>query len=213
MINKINNLFRFKKSSKNTKMIFLKGTTLIEVIMASALGTIILSSILVLHMLVRENFIIGSTALEIHSGARTAIDRVSRDIRRANRLVATRTFGGTAYTTNNRTIILEIPSIDSNGDIIQGQYDYIAYRSRLGILEKAVEATAPSTSVVFNGTTQTITPNLKNFRLSSGGTGLTGMANVTILDNIDILIETEKTPLLSKTVTESLNSNVKIRNK
>jgi prepilin-type N-terminal cleavage/methylation domain-containing protein len=98
-----------------------RGVTLVEVIIASVIGLIIGAAILTLYIAGQESFATGLIFLDVHGEARMSIDRIIRDTRWATQIMP-------ASSVNQ--LILEIPSIDVNGDIIDidTSYDYVIYR-------------------------------------------------------------------------------------
>ncbi len=61
--------------------------------------------------------------LTIASDARTALDDIDNYTRQANRVISSYS----SYTTNSKTLILQIPSIDSSGQVINNTYDIVVF--------------------------------------------------------------------------------------
>lgn len=56
-----------------------------------------------------------------------ALNKITSTIKLASNIPNTKIINSNNYTTSSNTLILELPSIDSNQDIIPNTYDYIAY--------------------------------------------------------------------------------------
>lgn len=82
---------------------------------------------------------------ELNSTSTIAFDRISKNIRAAATLVESHTINSTEYTTDSDTLILQIPSIDADQDIIFDTYDYLAYYKDGSLLKIDLEAN-PSSS-------------------------------------------------------------------
>lgn len=64
---------------------------------------------------------------ELNTNSAIAMNRLSKNIRQSTNVVETKTVNSTAYTTDSDTLIIELPSIDSEHNIIYATYDYIVY--------------------------------------------------------------------------------------
>jgi len=60
------------------------------------------------------------------SGGRVMTE-TSRAIRQADMVVASKVISGTTYTSGAGSLVLELPSIDSSGNILSGKNDYIVF--------------------------------------------------------------------------------------
>jgi len=201
---------------QNTKIFQRKrmsaGFTLIEVMFAGIIGLVIMGMIAVLYVKVNHSMLMGVTLAEINSSARLTMDRIVRDVRWGTQLVANRPIDGINYTTGDDELIIEIPSIDVNGKFISNTYDYVVYAldtSDSTQLRKIVDPHTDSSRKILN---QIIASNLNSFLLSSEGTALS-IANLGSVTSVEVSVNVNKTPLLNKTVSETIASNVELRNK
>jgi len=110
-----------------------KGFTLIELQLSIFIACITIVAALSLYIFYWRTFVIGNTVLDVYSSSRIAMGWVARDIRSADQVAASYTSGGTTYTTGDHVIVLEIPSIDTAGNIVAPDddlpyYDHIIYQ-------------------------------------------------------------------------------------
>ena len=192
-------MMRSPKKNKN-------GFTIIEVIVASFIGMIILAAALVLLSVGQRCFVTGIGFADIHSEARKTMDRIARDIRWATRVMAG---------SDNDTLILEIPSIDAQGDIIDidATYDYVTYRlnpADLTELERVVQADAASSRA---NETLTIANDVSAIEYSSGGVVLSAIAGVTALTDVSIDVTTTRNMVGGWTLDEAHVSSAHLRNR
>jgi Tfp pilus assembly protein PilW len=183
-----------------------KGVTIIEVLIASIISVVILAAALAIFSLSQRCFVTGLGFVDIHSDARKAIYRITRDIKWATRVMP-------ASDTN--TLVLEVPSIDGAGDIvdIDTTFDYITYQldpAEPEELERIVLADAASSRV---SATQMIANNVANIEFSSGGTQLSMMADVTSASDISIEITTTREIAGSWDLDETHTSSAHLRNR
>ena len=59
-------------------------------------------------------------------GAVQAVRTISELTRGASDIVANHDFNGTTYTTSSDTLVLKMPSLDINGNVLGAEYDYVA---------------------------------------------------------------------------------------
>jgi prepilin-type N-terminal cleavage/methylation domain-containing protein len=170
-----------------------RGFTLMEVLVAVSIAVFTLAVIISLYLASQQSFTMGTTFLEVHGGARVAMDWMVKDIRWATQ----------ASTPAIDELSLEIPSIDGSGDIIDidNTFDYITYQLNATDptrLERTVNADALSSRV---DETRIIANNVSSITFNSSGS------------NIAIALTTSRTVLGGRTLQETLNSTVELRNR
>jgi len=204
------------KSPERSRGIFQRkrmsaGFTLVEVMFAVVIGLIIMGTIMVLYVKVNHSMIMGVTLAEINSDARLTMDHIVRDVRWATQLEANRSIDGVNYTTGDDELIIEIPSIDVNGKFILNTYDYVVYALDPSDSTKLRKIVDPDIASSRSSLNQIIANNLNSFSLSSEGTALS-IANLGSVTSVKVFVNVNKTPLLNKTVSETIASNVEFRN-
>lgn len=107
-----------------------KAFSIIETVLSVSLITILSLSIVVLFNLYQDyqkitpNSIMKSIIKKNHSETLTNLKQY---ILQAQNIINTTTINGITYTTDNKNLILQLRSIDSNNNIILGSYDIVIF--------------------------------------------------------------------------------------
>ncbi|MEJ2745728.1 MAG: prepilin-type N-terminal cleavage/methylation domain-containing protein, partial [bacterium] len=119
------------------------GFTLMETMVSLLLCSMVLGTIISAFTAQYKSFFVGNSHVDLNKEVRTAMDWIANDSRWANALPTSRG----AYGKSNTCLILEIPSIDSAGDVIdvENTHDYIIYTQNGTDLRRVVDAD-PSSS-------------------------------------------------------------------
>ncbi len=143
---------------------------------------------------------------DLEVSASSGIEIIKKAIQEAKTVVLSRSFGGTAYTSDEDTLILEIPSVNGSGDIISGSYDYIVFfidpsNSTLlkAATESAVGSARPSATRIISSFVSSV-----EFRYNK--------INITDSTAIDSTIITSKT-LGGQSFLGEAHAKVNLRNK
>jgi prepilin-type N-terminal cleavage/methylation domain-containing protein len=188
-----------------------KGFSLIEMLIAISIGLLLLTAVFSIDIFAKKNYIISSAFMEAHGGVRNAMDWIVKDIRWAKQIMASKTIGSTVYTTGDHELILEVPSLDSSGDIIDNAYDYIIYHINSADpekLERIVSANGPGRG----NETRVVTSCLNTMSLSSGGMGLSSIGSLSTIKTISVTLNTAKPTVQNGSLNENLKSIVELRN-
>jgi hypothetical protein len=97
------------------------GFTLIEFIMASAIGIFVLGAIASLLMGAIAGIRTAGEFHQVYHESRRAVQWINRDVKESYSIFNTATIGGTSYTTDENTLILQ----RSSGT--DGNHDYVVY--------------------------------------------------------------------------------------
>lgn len=190
-----------------------RGVSLVEILVAVGISSLLLASVSTINLLASQTSEYGTTYMATHAGTRQGIDWMTQDIRWANQILSSITISSTLYTTADDTIVLEIPSIDSSGNVIAETNDYVVYHLNSEdntILERILDAHEDSSR---SDATKTIAQNVSALGFSANGTGLASVSDVTVLSQVEIALTTQKTAASGKLVNDSLNSVIDFRNK
>jgi prepilin-type N-terminal cleavage/methylation domain-containing protein len=117
----------------------LSGFTLLEVLIALALALIIFSAMTTIYIRYGSYFASQTAAVSVGETAAISLNELSELVPQADTVVSSRTFSGTTYTTGATTLILELPSVSSTGDVIASTYDYVVFYVKNGILYRTME--------------------------------------------------------------------------
>lgn len=104
-----------------------KGLSLLETVIYIFIGVLVI--IVISEIFVNQSTLgqkrTSQSDLERSAGA--GIETIKTAIQGASTVVPSRTFSGTAYTSDEDTLILEIPSVDGSGNLVSGSYDYMVF--------------------------------------------------------------------------------------
>ncbi|MGB8953360.1 MAG: prepilin-type N-terminal cleavage/methylation domain-containing protein [Candidatus Aminicenantales bacterium] len=197
----------FRKYSQGRKAS--RGLTLIEVLIATVVMSILMAALLTLYSEGQKYFINENTQADVLQESRYPLEWLARDIKGSTSVVSS--WG--SYSTSENTLVLQVPSVDGSGLIIdvEAEFDYIIYRTSTGRLQRIVDAndgvssrTDRSRFLAENVTSLSLTYyDATDTQLSSG---YEAAASVKMA-----LAISEKG--LGRTFQETLNSKVKLRNK
>ncbi len=188
-----------------------RGFTLVEVLIALGLSTIVLGLVFSIYIGQQRNFLVGNSYINIHQDARMAMDWMAKDIRWGIELLPSHG----AYSTSNSCVVLKIPSIDSAGDVIDidNDHDYLIYKlntSDPSKLERTIDAKDGVSSRADE--TRTVAENISSLTFSYNGTGLSSVADLSTVTDIETALTTFTTvPPVS--LSDRLNTTVMLRNK
>ncbi|GAH88782.1 unnamed protein product, partial [marine sediment metagenome] len=103
-----------------------EGFTLIELLVIVAIGSFMVLAMLSLYVAGQKYFMTGSARTDVLRDNRQVLNWVSRDLKEGIQVLPS----WDVYTTSTDCLILQVPSLDSSGLIIDidNQSDYIVYR-------------------------------------------------------------------------------------
>ena len=188
-----------------------KGFTLIELLVVVAIASLIILSILSLYSIGQRYFLTGSARTDVLRNIRQVLNWISRDIKEGIQVLPS----WDVYTTSNTCLILQVPSLDSNGLIIDidNEFDYIIYHLNSEYpsrLERIIDAKDGVSSRA--DTSRVIATEVNSFQLSSGGVDLSAVSDFSQVSSVYITMITAQN-ILGRTYQETLNTRLKLRNK
>jgi prepilin-type N-terminal cleavage/methylation domain-containing protein len=199
----------FMKSKKNK--FSSKGLTLIELLVVLALSALIILALVTLYTSGQRYFINQDAQAKVLREGRYVFDWIVRDIKEGIQVVQ----NWNGYTTSNNCIILQVPSVDASGLVIdiQNEFDYIIYRQKPEDpkrLERILDAKDGVSSRV--DSTRQLAERVESFHLSSEGAELSSIGDLSTVFSIDIGLTTKQNRY-GRDFQETLNTVVKLRNK
>lgn len=194
-----------------------RGFTIVELMVATVLSVLFSLAVFGAFYVMRNEMFQQTNFFTTNRSVRFAGDIMARDIREAVRIVSAR--GGN--TTGNQVLILQLPSIDANGDAtdIDNDFDFVVYRL------SSIDATTLIRDLdVMGGTSfrnggadssnKVVATKVQNLSFTSSGTGLSSVANVQTLFAVNASITSQGTVLRSsQTQTTQADSDIRLRNK
>jgi len=188
-----------------------KGITLVEVLVTVTIASSMILAMLSIYVAGQRYFMNGSARSDVLRDNRQVLNFVSRDVKEAIQVMPT----WDVHTTSTDCLILQVPSIDSSGLIIDidSQFDYIVYRLNSEYpnrLERIIDANDGVSNR--EDSSRTIATIVSSFQLSSGGVDLSAVSNFDQVSSVEVTLITTKN-LLGRTFQETLRTGVKLRNK
>lgn len=104
-----------------------KGESLIEVMITVALVSIVIFILTVFMTKVLDEVTYITGRSDLTQETSLTLDNIVRNIRLAQSLPNTYQFDNTTYTSSATTLIISLPSIDANNNVINGESDIIIY--------------------------------------------------------------------------------------
>ncbi|MFQ6068946.1 MAG: type II secretion system protein J [Candidatus Aminicenantales bacterium] len=195
-----------KRASKKEE-----GFTLLELIFVVALGSLIMAALIGLYSTGQRYYVTESARSDIIREGRSVLLWMSRDIKESVQVVESYD----VYSTSTSSLVLKVPSIDANGDIIDvdTEFDYIIYRLNPDYPSKLERKVLPKAGVSSrSGSNKVLATKVNSFTLKSGGSELSGVADLSTVESIEISVVLQEIRF-GRTFQETLNTLVKLRNK
>jgi len=199
-----------------------KGMTLIELLIVVAIGAIIMIALLQLYMEGQKYFFNQNARADTIEDSRYPMTWISRDVREAYKVRdAAVTLNGTAYTTSNNCLVLEVPALSVDGSIIWDpntpdvNLDYIVYTLNSGRLKRVIQAVGPGRTTG----SRVLADNVSSFQIryfqSDGSATPTQVANFADTNVVEISLESSTKGIFrsGQSFNEGLTTQIKLRNK
>ena len=185
------------------------GFSLIEMLIGLVILSLLVVALLSLYSKGQQQFINENARAEILEDSRAPFAWIARDVKSAIQVAAN--WGG--YTTSDNTLVLQVPSVDSKGLIIDvdADFDYIIYLVSNNRLQRIIDA-KEGTSARVDGS-RYLADNVTEIRVTyfddadnelSSGFDTAASVNVSLSTSLEGF---------QRTFQESLNSRFKLRNK
>lgn len=188
-----------------------KGFTLIELLVVVGISTFITLSLSAIYIAGQRYIVTENARAEVIRDVRHVLSQITRDIKEGVQVIS----NWDVYSTSTSCLILQVPSLDANGVIIDisSDFDYIIYRlnpQSPNKLERIIDAKDGVSSRVEN--TRVMTTRANYFQLSFEGIDLSSVADFTEISSIDIALTTRENRL-GRDFQETLKTRVNLRNK
>lgn len=188
-----------------------KGITLVEVLVTVTIVSFMILAMLSLYVAGQRYFMNGTARSDVLRDNRQVLNFVSRDLQEAIQVMPT----WDVHTTSTDCLVLQVPSLDSNGLIIDidSQFDYIVYRLNSEYpnrMERIIDANDGVSNR--KDSSRTIATRVSSFQLSSGGVDLSAVSSFDQVSSVVITLVTTHSQL-GRTFQETLKTGVKLRNK
>ncbi len=126
---------------------FARGFTLVETLIVVAVVAILGGAIASMWIGYNNFFAVEEAQVDAAGSAARVVSHVETAAMQASGVVASHTFSGTTITSTSTALVLQLPSIDSSGNIISNAYDYVAFYASSTDAYEATDPAAGSTRV------------------------------------------------------------------
>ena len=180
-----------------------KGMTLIELLIGLAIFFILILFLANFFVSYYDSFNNLQASNLVSESTGIFINSISNVIRQASSVVSSRVVSGNTYTSDNTTIVLQVPSINSSSEVISGTYDYMVFYLDADNIYWIVDADASSFR---KSGSQIIGDNISYLSFTYND------AIITSSNKVDIVVTAQK-EVKGKTFQSSLTQQVYLRNK
>lgn len=101
--------------------------TLLELILVIALVSIIMVLLTTVFLSQSKTFNTQKSQIEVEVSNRFALDEMTSKLRESTGLLSQAVVDGQTYTTNDQTVVAQIPAVDASSEIIFGKFDTLIY--------------------------------------------------------------------------------------
>lgn len=188
-----------------------KGFTLIELLIVVVLGALIMAAMVGLYASGQRYFITESARSDLIRDGRSVLNWISRDIKEAIQVLES----WDIYSTSTNSLVLQVPSVDADGLIIdiESDFDYIVYRLNSEYPTRLERIVEPKEGVSSRAeSNRVLATRVNSFVLSSEGVELSSVSDLSEVSSIDIALVLRRTHF-SRNFEETLNTLVRLRNK
>lgn len=179
-----------------------RGFTLIETLVAIAISVIALTALVNLFFIFNSTYGNQQAFMAAAGSAGGSMNALEAAILPASHVLASRNFSGTTYSSSATTLVLELPAVNSSGNIIPGVNDYVVFYPSSATLYRLVQAGVGSIRV--SGLT-TLSTTLSSISYTYDDADFTQVTNVTA----DIVTQAQ---FKQQTVQGHLNEQMYLRN-
>jgi prepilin-type N-terminal cleavage/methylation domain-containing protein len=180
-----------------------RGFSLTELVVVIAISVVVMLGVYEIYITFGNSYLYQNAQINNASGAALFMNEFSDLSLQADAIVSSRTVSGTIYTTSSTTLIYEIPTVNSSGNVINATYDYaILYASSTNAY-RILDANGSSAR---RSGTKRLSDSVSNLTFTYNNVATTSSTAVTA----DI---TTKTTIKSESFTTHLKQQVYLRNK
>lgn len=124
-----------------------KGFSLAEAIVLVAVSTVVLLALVNLFFIFNSIYGYQKAFIATAGSAGASANALQSAVLQASGVLASRSFSGVTYTSASSSLVLKLPSVDGDGDIVLGKDDYLAFYISSSTLYRLVEADGSSARI------------------------------------------------------------------
>jgi len=123
---------KITQTNKNSRLLPNSGFTLVEIIIVVLLFAIMIGTLYNLLDGYGKIRVYGEAQIITVEQGRAAMDEIAKYAAQSRRVLTSQTINGIIYASNAMTLVLQLPAINGNGDIVDGAWDYAAFYLSVG---------------------------------------------------------------------------------
>lgn len=190
------------------------GFTILETVIAIGILGVVSLAILQIYISTQTTFYVQEARTSLQSDTRYSLDRINSWIKQSSSVISTYTASDdTVYNTDENELILKVPSVDANSNVINNKFDYLVFFPDTTDSTLLQQITYPDATSSRDNNTKIISDHLSSVAFvyynSSGNQIMTGYEDSVI---IKTNISTEEV-VRGNTLQVQLNTESKLRNK
>ncbi len=178
------------------------GFTLIEVLIATAVVSLIMLVLYNVYTGYGVVFVIQQARVEVNGSAREVVDEFKHTALQASQVVTSHTFSGEDYASGSGEVVFRLPAVDSSGVAIAGTYDYVAFFATSTSVYKVTDAGAGSAR---GSGTRRLSDTLSTLAFTYNN------ATLSLATSTEIDIQTQKT-VRGQVIQAHLHESARLRN-
>jgi len=178
------------------------GFTLIETVIVVFFITLLLLVLFNLYDWHSKIYNYQQALTRVSTSARTTLTTMDSYVSQSNLVLASASVNGTTYTSSANTLVLQLPSVDSSGNILAGKSDKAAFYPSGSNFYIQVEPNASSTRTRLN---KILSDSLQSISLTYNDASFPQVTEVTVNFKAQLQVK-------SQTVTSNLLQNMYLLN-
>jgi prepilin-type N-terminal cleavage/methylation domain-containing protein len=178
------------------------GFTLIELLLVIFISVMLLGALFGLFVWHSRVYNYQQAVIAVAGSARQAMSAIGSYTVQAYRVVASHNFAGTTYSSGPETLVLQLPAVDANGNILAGSWDYVVFYRNNNELLQTMDVHASSTRLAVTKT---------HSATVSGLTFTYDDPDFSLVHKVAVDLQTQQ-QVKEQTVTNQLQENLYIRN-
>jgi hypothetical protein len=179
------------------------GFSFAEAIFVVAALIIILVTLLLIYNNYTKIFGYQQALISTADSARITMNELQKFTQQSDKILSSHSFSGITRSSSQNTLVLEVPSIDNSGNILNGKYDFVAFYTSGTILNELTQADTssnrPSGVKELSNTVSSLEFTYNN-------------ANPELATEVDVDLETQATSR-QQTAAYNLYQKIYLRNK
>ena len=121
-----------------------KGFTLLEILAVVAILALMSLFLIPIYIDYSRLYARENAKIDLNLAKQTILNDLSKNIKGATAVLTTSTINGVNFVTGNQTLILSLPSIDNQREVISGSFDLLVYYLSTSTPIKLVKRVAPA---------------------------------------------------------------------